>query len=231
MKRWMMLGIIVATLLIISSIYAGKLSRRTHHRVHHTHQSPTHNSVVIAGRVEDAEGRPISRARVTAQRENVEKQVLPTTYTDHDGKFIFQDLNQGIYTIYAAKEAEGYAPTYSEFYSSRMEIVPQVNILSEQKGADIVVRLGQKSGRLIGQIVDAETNTPIENSKITLHRMNNQINSVFTSSDPNGNFNILAPPIPIMVEISAPGYENKRLNTMQLKAGEIKQLKISLRPQ
>lgn len=152
--------------------------------------------------------------------------------TDKEGVFLIKGLKPGPYTISAAKEKDGYAPSDSMFHSVNLTLplpVP-VTVLAGQQTSDIVIHLGPKAASLVGYVLDALTTRPIGDIQIMLRRVDNPDYSYMTGPDLKGEYKILVPPVPITIEVSAPGYEKRHLGSLQLRPPEIKQLKISLRP-
>ncbi|MDT4952832.1 MAG: Carboxypeptidase regulatory-like domain [Acidobacteriota bacterium] len=177
----------------------------------HVYQDTAQNSGVIAGFVLDAGGKPVSGAEVYTYRPTSPMGKLPRAVTNKQGKFLIKDLRPGTYVVAAAKEEDSYPPTdnYSFYYASFLE-APQVIVYERQTTSGVMIHFGPRAARLVGHIVDATTNEPIspipQGTQITLRRADNPDNSYSTGPNTRGNFNILVPPVPFTIKVSAPGY-------------------------
>ncbi len=190
------------------------------------------HSGVIQGRVVDTNGRPVSEAKIYVLKSDFTTGKIPTVYTNKEGRFSIKNLPAGAYTISVGKEEEGYVHVDSPFYSAGLVETPRVNVYEGQTTPDITVNLGAKSAKLTGHILDATTNKPINhlpNVQITLRREDNPELSLTTGLNPNGEFNILVPTVPVTVEVSAPGYEKRRLGSLHLRREEVRRLDVPLR--
>jgi uncharacterized GH25 family protein len=227
-RRQVTVGLLAAGLLIVAGVsYALTRSR-------HAYQDVAEASGRITGRVLDDKGQPVAEAQVYADRvDSPLGRRVPFVLTDKEGEFLIKDLEPGTYTISAAKEADGYAPTDSPFHSVNLPAPPQVTVYAQQNVSDVVLYFGSKAAKLVGRVTDTVTNKPIKNSQglqITLRRADNQDYSYSTGLEPNGGFSILVPSVPFTVEVSAPGYEKRHLASPQLIPGQVKRLEIALRP-
>jgi|ERR1043165_35952 5-hydroxyisourate hydrolase-like protein (transthyretin family) len=187
----------------------------------------------LKGRVLDGEGQPLAGAQVTLNKVGSSVSVLlPVGTTDEHGEFSFSELMPGEYKVNASKEEDGYPNTRFELYSTGAEVVPQVTVYAGQVTSDVVVRFGPKAPKIVGKVVDAETGEPIENAVIVISRLGEPGSRLMTGpnkEDEKGGFALLVPPVPVIVEISAPGYEKKQINSLQLSRGEARHIDIPLR--
>jgi hypothetical protein len=198
------------------------------------------NSGAITGRVLDAQGRGVFEARISAERTDFTTGKLPTTKSDIQGNFQFRDLKVGTYTLYVAKEEDGYAPTDSVFHYGGSMDAPQVTVYEQQASPEVVIHLGSKASRLTGHIVDGATNKPVVwDAQITLSRVDNPGYMYSTGPNLKGEFNVLVPSVPFTMKVSAPGYEDwyyrnesskQRFDALELGADTAKEVVVSLRP-
>ncbi len=165
---------------------------------------------------------------------------VPMTYTDERGVFEFKRLAPGTYKISVSKKEDGYPPTDFPFYAVGYPAVPEVSVAAGQTVSDVVVHLGPKAARLTGRVVDAATHRliPGRGVRIMLRRVDDPDNTYVTAPDAAGKIDILAPPMPFTVEVSASGYETWRYgregsgggaDSLQMKPAESRELKVSLR--
>lgn len=236
-KRKRIIGYLTTTAISVSLISWSFVTQAQHEAQDH---GPETGSIV--GRVVNAEGQPIAKARVTASLVEAKSRVESLTETDEDGKFTIKDLAPGTYTLRVANEEEGYPPTDSEFYTDYSIIVPQVGVYGNRVTRDVLVQAGQKRAWLAGRVVDSVTGEPINDAIITFRRADNP--KIFFSTGSNqtrvkGGFKLLAPNFPFTVTVSAPGYDDwhpetngpqKLAGTLQLFSGETRELTVSLRP-
>jgi Carboxypeptidase regulatory-like domain len=230
MRKQLLIGLPIVVLLIVVGIAYAVLP--TTNQSLHIHQGVASHSGAIEGRVLDANGQVVSEAEVHVLKSDFTSGKIPTVYTDKEGKFLIKGLASGIYTISVGKEEEGYVHMSSPFFSAGLITAPQVNVNEHQTTTDVVVHLGPKAAKLIGRVVDVSTNRPVnnlQNVQITLRRVDYPDYSYSTGLGLDSEFNILVPSVPVMIEVSASGYEKKHLSPLQLKQGEVKRLDISLR--
>ncbi len=137
----------------------------------------------IEGRVVSPEGKPVVGAEVSVEKaSNAMARTLPTAVTSRNGEFKIEHLRPGTYVVHAAKRDEGYANTHSNFLRGDDSTgEPQVNVYDGQITRDVVVQLLPKVGMIIGLIVDATNNAPLDTAHVTLRHVNNPEN-FFTSS-------------------------------------------------
>lgn len=104
------------------------------------------------------------------------------------------------------------------------------------------MQLDTKGAWLVGRVVDAVTNKPINEARIIIRHADDPKKFLGTRSnqtDVKGGFNLLVPNFPVTVTVSAPGYEDwsygngeldDRASALHLSSGETKDVTVSLRP-
>jgi hypothetical protein len=188
---------------------------------------------MIAGQVFDIEGQPVFNATVLAlETEHGMGGKVPMAYTGKQGKFLFKRLAPGTYVISVEKTEAGYPPTDFPFYSAGFVEVPRITVYEGQTISNVTVRLGPKAAKIVGRVADAITGMTVvpKDVKITLRRVDNADYSYSTGPAVNGKLEILVPPVPVTIEVSARGYEKRNLGSLHLRQGEVKRLDILLRP-
>jgi VWFA-related protein len=122
---------------------------------------PMHLVGCISGSVVDQGKRPVPGTSVKAwpvfSGNSYSTNSYPQTTTDENGKFKFPDLQAGNYILYTKNEEAGYPPTENSLY--REGIIRPVS--TEDKCADVVVKLGPKAARLKVSAIDEVTHEPI----------------------------------------------------------------------
>ena len=198
----------------------------------------------IEGRVLDGDGKPLSGATVTASPANLPAAgassiTFYVARTDSDGKFYISDVAPGSYKLSAAKEDEGYPRSSIPLFVSGPNATQTVTVQPQRITVGVTIQLGPKAGRLAGKIVDAETGQPIPDAEIMIVRADNTSNYHITGPNrPGGDFQILVPPVPLLIKVTAPGYQDMYLGDsgvnssgglIQVTSGATRDLIISLR--
>jgi hypothetical protein len=194
----------------------------------------------IMGKVLNADGHPVPKARVYAEPINQPASRPPVTYTDDEGKFSLKRVPVGAYMIHAVKEGEGYPDTYFAFFVASPKSVPKVAVREGEITHSVVVRLGPKAARLVGKVLDGQTGQPVLNARIILSRRDDP-NAYFSTgpSSPAAQFQILVPSIPFKIKVSAPNYKDwfyggndpgDKTDFLHLAPDSTKELIISLTP-
>ena len=149
--------------------------------------------------------------------------------TDKDGRFRVGHQKPGTYYVFAINEAEGYA-------IENQAPGQLVAITTEQPWSDVVIRLHDRGGILLGSVIDKVTGKKIENAQ--LH---------YTSLDSGGGGTAMIKgdfqvPVPIdsdlVIVVMARGYRgwvytdssNTSRPTLRLESGERREMKIELEP-
>lgn len=201
-------------------------------------QTPLSSSLV-QGKVLNDAGQPVAGATVYADSINFEGGRMPSTRTDAQGRFRFNNLKNGLYRIYAEKEEDGYASPVSAFHSGDAGGISLVNVYEQQATADTTIFLRPKSARITGQIVNLLTRKAIKGAQIILRRVDNPDYSYSTAADANGRINILVPSEPFTIEVLAEGYKKWRYKSadavnatdaLALTPASTKNLSIALQP-
>ncbi|MDT4952088.1 MAG: Carboxypeptidase regulatory-like domain [Acidobacteriota bacterium] len=233
MKLRLLAGLLVVlSLVTVYASFALNRSRGIHQPgTISSHQDVAPSSGAITGRVLDIEGRPVLDAEVQAFNTESGMGKVPTAYTDEQGVFLIKNLKPGTYRLPVAKEDDGYPPTDSTFYSVDFTQPQEALVYEGQTTSDVMLHLGPKVAKLAGNIVDSTTKkeVAVDGVLITLRRIDNPNYSHQISTDENGEFEVLVPPVPTMIEVSAPGYEKKQLEALRLMRGEFRRLNIALR--
>lgn len=238
MRIRLLVGIFIVSSLVIGGVrYAASSSGHKPHDSGHKPQDSISWSGSITGYVVDPEGQPVHNAKVYADFSAAPMGKRRYVLTDAQGSFLINGLRPGRYAVSAAKEEEGYPPTDVPFYYSSGAESPKIVVDAEQTTSGVVVRMGQKAARLVGQAIDAKAGEPVGNARITLSRADNPEYSYSTSLSLDGEFEVLIPSTPIEIKVSAPDYEDWRYvedrastqaRPLQLTAGETRKLSISL---
>jgi hypothetical protein len=110
----------------------------------------------IRGVVVNEERKPIRQAEVwagVANRPTIG--ALHIVETDEDGRFEIDRLEFDTFNVFAKKESEGYPDIGFAFYAEGLP--PTVRLSPEQPVANVELKLGPKSGFLIGDVTDKVT--------------------------------------------------------------------------
>ena len=165
----------------------------------------------IHGRVVDADGKPVAKAKLhLAPAKGMQTGRVIFYWSCNDGTFVIDGLAPGAYDVFVSKEDEDYADTQMFLYSVN-GYQPARVVVSDQPGGDVTVRLGPKAGRITGDVRDARNGAPIRDAIITFRRPENEKMFLQTSLnmiDSPGSFDFLVPAAPTAMKVTAPGYED-----------------------
>ncbi|MFN2455142.1 MAG: carboxypeptidase-like regulatory domain-containing protein [Pyrinomonadaceae bacterium] len=239
MRKQVLIGLITMVLLTLigaGSFYPVKSDQDK------SQQNNTTQGGVIMGSVINAEGRPVAHANVRAKSFRGSRGRQPETRTDQQGKFTLTNLSPDTYLVVVRKDEDGYLRTDSTFHADGVTTPPQITVGDNQTIQDVILHIGQKGGKLTGQVIDAVTSEPIRNADISFRRTDNPKAFYSTGVDfleGKGRFKIIVPTEPFTMEVSAPGYEDwtyssdgsgKHKDPLKLAKEETRNLKIALRP-
>jgi hypothetical protein len=204
---------------------------------------PPKFSGVITGRVLNEDGQPVVMAEVCANPRMIPwAGRLPCSDSDSRGRFSIKIWTPAEYVVTAVKEDEGYPNTDDTFYGSPSftPVLPRVIMSEDETRQEVTVQLGPPFGRLTGKVVDTETGQPIEIVTLELHHVNTPANSLKRATIyREGRLRLLVPPMPIILKISAPGYQEywsgadgseSGAEALEVGLGSSRELAIPLRP-
>lgn len=193
---------------------------------------------VIQGTVFYEDGRPVKDATVYAQPMfGVMMGIVPHATTDDSGHFVVSHLRLGKYAVGAEKLDEDYANTTSQFYSDgKFETVV---LTSRHPAASARIRLGPKAGILVGTVVDAVTNAPL-NACVEFRRARNPSNFLSGTGLVNAKYRVLVPSdTDVLMRVWYGGHkswyypgttEKAESRPVNLKPGEEARIDIRLQP-
>jgi len=175
---------------------------------------------LIRGTAMDENGLPVQEAIIkvdpVAARMSTQHTLVRSVLTDAEGHFSIDHLKWGRYAIYSMKEDSDYPDTSFSFYSTVSS--PEATLTPTSPIADVLVRLGPKAGVLVGSVSSAETGAPL-NAVFKLVRKS-PTNDWFSTSAPSSYRVLLPSSVPVLVEVSAPGYKTwTPLNPLSLEPG------------
>jgi hypothetical protein len=172
----------------------------------------------MTGVLVNQQGVPINDVMVRADlaTESVWRE-SPVKTTGKDGKFRFDSLQPGNYTVFA----HAAALAQNDENSAHASVQPSPGC------AEATIRLGFEAAKLKLTILDAVTRQPIENYVVTVEEEGGGGISTFkVKQDP-----LIVPSLKrLSVSATAPGYRPERLMLAPLQAEETRQLTIALRP-
>jgi len=198
-------------------------------------------SATVTGQVLNDEGRPVANAEVCGHPTMIPwVGPLPCGDSDSKGKFSLHVWVPAEYVITAAKEKDGYPDAHNGFYGSPAVVFPSLVVTENKARQEVTIQLGLPYGKVIGKIVDAETNKPIEIVSIEMHHANTPANFIkMGTSYSKGRLRLLLPPVPVIFKISAEGYQDwwygadgseERAESLHIALGSTRELIISLQP-
>jgi hypothetical protein len=171
-------------------------------------QSANEREFLIKGQVVDANGLPTAGVTVFAYPDSLHGK-LPSSTSDARGRFTIVVSKAGPYVISTSKTGDGYPHSLDPFYNPSGESLAQILVEESRPPQFVTILLGPKVGKVVGKVVDAETNRPIEDFQIRLCRTEApnycHRHSVKT---PRGLLEFLVPSAPFTIQIFAAGYRD-----------------------
>jgi protocatechuate 3,4-dioxygenase beta subunit len=186
----------------------------------------------IKGKVVNGKG--VGMADIVVYSDPIDRDItwIPSVTTDRKGRFIFEGLRSGKYSLYAGKDLLGYPESDSRFYGDIRSVVV-VELNKQETANNILLRLPKKVARLSGKIVDASNNAPVKWAIVKIRRADTPGRVLSIGADKNGRFEELIPLDTVIVE-AAPSEDSKyKPNSLQVSArkmGERKNVIIKLEP-
>jgi hypothetical protein len=191
----------------------------------------------ISGTVLDRQGSVVAHATVTADyvcvTPCVKAMPLDQTESDDQGRYQFERLEYGRYSVSAEKPEENYPPLYYAFYSPEKQ--PEVDLSEINKEVTLDLVLSIKAGVLVGTVAESETGSPMD-ANVDFRSTTDSRRDVSASGWTNAKFRVLVPSdTPVLMKVSKPGYEdwfytrNGVIVPIQLGPDEILKLEIRLK--
>ena len=160
----------------------------------------------ITGTVVDENNAPVAAAKVTADAFDGRPSGSLVRYveTDETGHFVIERLTWGKYRVFAKKESACYPDMSWSFYSN--DLFPIATIGPTMPSAKLQIKLGPKAGVMTGVVTDAHTGAPV-NAAFKLVRAASPDKWISTSVP--SSYRVLLPTATeVLLEVSAPGFEN-----------------------
>lgn len=226
MKR---VGITAATLLTFVLALHGQQSKPTH---------ADENDGVIQGTVTYEDGRPVKEATVYAHTlDRAMAAIVPHATTNESGHFVISHLWLGKYAVGGEKLDEGYANMTNQFYSDGK--FATAVLTSRNPAASVTIQLGPKAGILVGTVVDAVTNAPL-NPCVEFKRGKNFSNFLSGTGLVNAKYRVLVPSsTDVLMKVWYGGHKfwyypgtavQAQSRPLNLKPGEVTKMDIRLEP-
>jgi hypothetical protein len=160
---------------------------------------------VIYGTLIGRDGHPVPALRVTAFPVGVGiAGKLPVVKTDSDGKYRFEKLKLGRYTVYAHDEEAGYPDYSSSFYLGDTR-TPEVELTVEHPEAELRVELPPKAGFLQIHLTDRNTGTEIRTMRAKLALADNP-NLWISTSCYSSQVLLLPPDKDVQLHLTSDGF-------------------------
>jgi hypothetical protein len=175
----------------------------------------------MTGVLVNQQGVPITDVMVRANlgTESVWRE-SPVKTVGKDGRFRFDALQPGSYTVFA-HAALGYSPSQNDENSAHASVQPGPGC------ADVTVRLGFQAAKLKLTVLNAVTRQPVKDAVVSVGlEVGGGISMFKVKENP-----VLVPSLKrLSVSAVAPGYTPERLMLAPLQAEETRQLTIALQP-
>jgi hypothetical protein len=209
------LMLISAVLLTLAAAAPAQEPEATHH---------------IRGRVLSPQGTPVAEVRVCARPLGGLRGRLPCEPSDGAGNFSIPVAAGETYFITAGKEDEGYADSGSPFHRVPFVNLPEVIVAAGRPVPEVTFHLGYPSARIQGRVTDAETGQPVPYVRVRLCRLEApRYCHTIESRWPDGHYRVLAPPAPLAMLVTSPGYEDwTEEGALRLAPGSERELDVAL---
>ena len=169
-------------------------------------QSPS--PYTITGRVYDEANRRVQGARVCARTDAVPSLPVHCSRSDADGNYSIKMEKAGNYLLTSEKTEDNYFPQWPPFFRAPSSQFPKVTLDDNNTQASASILLGPKNGTLIGKVLDADTNLPVENAQFNLcHATSARVCWGASSKNDKGKFNLPAPHVPFTLMVRSEDYE------------------------
>ncbi len=189
----------------------------------------------IRGRVLDPSGKPVAGASVYAKTTAPSASGMFATKSDRLGAFFFREAPTGEYRVYATTDDTDIS---HGFFNSPPWTI-NVLVREAQVTRGVTVRLYPNVATLLGIAQDKITGVRVVNPRMVLHSHDNPKRWISIGTNlPDYRFRILVPDIPLIIKVSADGYEDwyygsdgtkEHAEVLQLAPGTTKELAIPLR--
>jgi hypothetical protein len=205
------------------------------------HQQLQRECGAVEGRVINAYGDVVSGATVFAELDSTRSMGIQTTVSDKDGNFRIPIREMGNYTVSGSKEEDGYPLTVSGFHQQvSLDQIPKLTFTECKVVTDVVLQLGQRAPMIEGSVTDHVTGQRVKRATIILRRADNPevLYQTSTNEANPGHFRLAVSTTPFTIEVESPEFEawtysNDRVDRsdpLTVARGQIKKLKIALRP-
>ncbi len=168
---------------------------------------------------------------------------IPCTVSKADGSFALniQKWDGDTYTIWVEDSAKGYPSPYSALFEGFFRDKQVISVDASNESNPVEIQLGAKAGRAILKIVDDVSGQPIKSGKITISRIDNpELWQSMSASFPQGRYELLTPESALTLKIElwngnewkewfAMDKNNNKIELIQVKLGETKEIKIRLK--
>ena len=164
--------------------------------------SPIANGVIY-GTVTDSDGDIAKEINVVASPLGVAlAMALPHTRTDRNGRYRFERIQWGRYTVYAEDPQAGYS-----LFSSGTGYIhpPEIRISSQHPEAELSVRLPPKAGFLSIHLTNQMTGSVIPSLIIEVMRQEEPSKMIFSESCGSADAILIPPDKDVLLHVSAPG--------------------------
>jgi hypothetical protein len=181
----------------------------------------------IEGIVIDKNNRPMARMKVSVEPKYSPSREFREAITDRQGKFVITGVRIGTtYLVHAGKDEEGYPCMLGTFHMNENN-VQEVTLSKGIKGF-VKIALGEKLGVVSGTVKDV-AGKPLSIATLRLTVVGNPSRFFGTSIEDDASFAVTVPSEPVVLEVSAKGYETFRSENLKVSSGVVKRLQIRLR--
>ena len=190
---------------------------------------------VVHGTVFDQNGQPAKHLRLAAEPFGVGLgTMLPTTETDANGNYRFENLAPwGRWTVYAVDEEHGYS-YYTEGYSLS-DPAPQVSISPQHPEAKLDFHLPPKAGFLHIHLTNQKTGDLIQAIEVKVASQTDPTHPILSGGYLSNRALLIPPDKDVLIHITSPGFLewDKSLGIgypIRIASGAVLEVDVSLQP-
>jgi 5-hydroxyisourate hydrolase-like protein (transthyretin family) len=183
----------------------------------------------ISGLVSSRTGEPLKGVKIDASPVDGKPlgKALRFVETDSSGRYEINNLEFGVYKVFAQNESMGYPNAHLDFYGGNT--APKVTLDEKHPSAEVNITMLAVAGRIHGTVLDRATSKPVENASIKLVKADAL--GWISTSFPVKNSLLVPADMPFNAQVTADGYKEwKSQAPLLVRSGQELGLDVVLEP-